>query len=114
MTTVELCWDTKAALNEGRFNVNHWITLDLLWLTEAARWTGRGYISARPCENSRRNVWPPQSDTSTPDGLTLSEETFHLLTCLIVVDEDIEAQGLEALEELAGVSIRAVAYIHPC
>lgn len=81
---------------------------------EAVRWTGRGSISLRPCQNSRRNVWLSQSDTWTPDGLTLSEETLHLLTRLIVVDEDIKAKGLEALEELAGVSIRTVAYIHPC
>ena len=46
--------------------------------------------------------------------LTLSEKTLHLLTCLIVVDEDIEAQALEAFEQLAGISVRAVAYIHPC
>lgn len=47
-------------------------------------------------------------------ALTLSEKTLHLLTRLIVVDEDVKAQALEALEQLACVSVRAVAYIHPC
>lgn len=46
--------------------------------------------------------------------LTLSEKTLHLLTCLIVVKNDIKAQVLEALVKLACISIRAVAYIHPC
>lgn len=46
--------------------------------------------------------------------LTLSEKTLHLPTRLIVVDEDIEAQALEALEQLSRVSVRAVAHIHPC
>lgn len=46
--------------------------------------------------------------------LTLFEKTLHLLTCLIVVDEDIEAQTLEAFEQLTSVSICAIAYIHPC
>lgn len=46
--------------------------------------------------------------------LTLSKKTLHLLTCLIIVDEDIEAQALEAFEQLTSVSVCAVAYIHPC
>lgn len=46
--------------------------------------------------------------------LTLPEETLHLLAGLIIVDEDVEAQTLEALEQLAGVTVRPVAYIHSC
>lgn len=46
--------------------------------------------------------------------LTLSKKTLHLLTCLIVVDEDIEAKALEAFAQLAGVPVCAIAYIHPC
>lgn len=46
--------------------------------------------------------------------LTFSKKTLHLLTRLVIVDEDVEAQALEALEQLARVSVRAVAYIHPC
>lgn len=48
------------------------------------------------------------------ESLTLFEETFHLLTCLIVVDEDIKPKALEALEQLAGISICTITYIHPC
>lgn len=55
-----------------------------------------------------RTVW------GLPSVLTLSEKTLHLLTRLIVVDADIEAQALEAFEQLTCVSVRAIAYIHPC
>lgn len=45
--------------------------------------------------------------------LTLPEKTLHLLTRLVVVDADVEAQALEALEQLACISVSAIAYIHP-
>jgi len=46
-------------------------------------------------------------------ALTCSEQVLHLLAALVVVDVHFKAQALEALEELAGVSVGAVAYIHP-
>lgn len=46
--------------------------------------------------------------------LTISEKTLHLLTRLIVVDEDVEAEALETFEQLTSVSVGAVPYIHPC
>lgn len=48
------------------------------------------------------------------DGLTLSEKMLHLLTRLVIVDEDIETKTLEALVQLAGISICTIAYVHPC
>lgn len=55
-----------------------------------------------------------QRETLTLDCLTFSEKMLHLLTCLVIVDEDIKTKALEALAQLAGVSIRTVAYVHPC
>lgn len=46
--------------------------------------------------------------------LTLFEKTLHLLTRLIIVDEDVKAQALEALKQLTCISVRAISYIHPC
>lgn len=46
--------------------------------------------------------------------LTFSEKTLHVRTCLVVVNKDVKAQVLEALEQLACVFVRAVTYIHTC
>lgn len=55
-----------------------------------------------------------QQDIMMLDGLTFSEKMLHLLTCLVIVDEDVKTKALEALVQLAGVSVRTIAYIHPC
>lgn len=62
----------------------------------------------------QESVWSTYTECQRTSLLTLSEKTLHLLTCLIIVDEDIEAKALEAFEQLTGVSVCAVAYIHPC
>lgn len=46
--------------------------------------------------------------------LTISKKTLHLLAGLVVVDEDVEAEALETFEQLTGVSVGAVPYIHAC
>jgi len=66
---------------------------------------GERYLPPRPVKETKVARTPL---------LTLSEETLHLVAGLIVVDEDVEAQALEAFEQLSRVPVRAVAYIHPC
>lgn len=70
-------------------------------------------LTADPCKSEIRRV-PAATACNDACGLTLSEKMFHLLTCLVIVDDDIKTKTLEALAQLAGVSIRTIAYIHPC
>lgn len=64
-------------------------------------------------ELNKKPVPAATRDTNALDRLTFSEKMLHLLTCLVIVDEDIKTKALEALGQLAGISIRTIAYIHP-
>lgn len=45
--------------------------------------------------------------------LTLFEKMLHLLTCLVVINNDFKAQAPEALKQLTCVPVRPIANIHP-